>query len=279
MESPPVSTSLWLYPVSPDIFKMFPYCPWPMKCGKTAWSKQIEVVKDNFGKDLPYFYIVWSLQKVRKYRKVKRQYVIHTCHTIMQLNMYVWHDGFLSLTWQNCFEVLVSTGATLSLTHLRRLNSSKPWPARLSLVIKHFKMACYEKSFQGIHNWLRKDFDWKRNSFSGAFPPLFNCNHIRNTFQTSFSSETQSAIELLGNTLRQYISLGNNLIFCWATSFVVAILFGKNLFLSLLRFIWQQVWTNVSLQSHSYFELAHFSVGLSHTFYVASIVASLALNL
>ena len=197
----------------------------------------------------------------------------------MQLNMYVWHDGFLSLTWQNCFEVLVSAGATLSLTHLRRLNSSKPWPARLSLVIKHFKMACYEKSFQGIHNWLRKDFDWKRNSFSGAFPPLFNCNHIRNTFQTSFSSETQSAIELLGNTLRQYISLGNNLIFCWATSFVVAILFGKNLFLSLLRFIWQQVWTNVSLQSHSYFELAHFSVGLSHTFYVASIVASLALNL
>ena len=103
---------------------------------------------------------VWSRPCVRKLYKLCKC-VSHT-HRPARPNMYLRNDYFPSLKKQNCFEVvpprchtitwllfvtidhhhhhhLILPGATLSPTHLRKLNSSKPWLAlRLSVIQTEF---------------------------------------------------------------------------------------------------------------------------------------------
>ena len=77
---------------------------------------------------------------------------------------------------------------------------------------------------------------------------LFNCNHLWNTFQSSLPVVTQSGIELLGNKLCQYISVGNRLqqYTFWQYWYIS---FGNKLHLYIfwqqtmsIHFIWQDTW-------------------------------------
>ena len=150
---------------------------------------------------------VWSRPCVRKLYKLCKC-VSHT-HRPARPNMYLRNDYFPSLKKQNCFEVvlpgchtisdfllspiitfitIILPGATLSPTHLRKLNSSKPWLALRLLVIHtdfytnwfNIKIDCNQK-----YDCRFKSLFWRifQCAFHWILQCNLGCNHLWNTLQ------------------------------------------------------------------------------------------------